>query len=301
MIISASRRTDIPAFYSRWLVKRLQEGFADVVNPFNTSQTKRVNLLPDAVDAIVFWTRFPAQLLRYLPQIDNSGYRYYFLFTITGYPAEIEPNLPPRGRAIEIFRKLSDKIGRERVIWRYDPIILSSVTDSEYHFRNFEFIARNLEGSTEKVIISFLDFYKKTEKRLQLLSKISGIQWERSLPETAFLESLNQIAQSRGMVMRSCAEEDDLSATGISPGRCIDYDLINRVCSKTPRYQKDSSQRKACRCGKSIDIGAYNTCGFRCAYCYATASFNITARNLRHIDIESKSLNKLPGENHEKA
>ncbi len=291
MVISASRRTDIPAFYSRWLMQRLRERFVDIVNPFNPAQRRRVDLGPDNIDAIVFWSRFPAPLIRYLPEIDRLGYRYYFLYTITGYPEEIEPNLPSIDRTIDIFKKLSDRIGPEKVIWRYDPIVASSITDYDYHRRNFEQIAKMLKGATNVVKISFLDFYKKTERRLRKLSDESGIEWIRSEPPLTFMTTLCRIARSYGITMQSCSEETDLSSAGISPGSCIDYDLINRLFSTALDYQKDPSQRKACLCGRSVDIGAYNTCGFRCVYCYATSYFETAAKNLRNIDSASLSLN----------
>jgi hypothetical protein len=291
MIISASRRTDIPAFYSRWLMNRLHDRFVDIVNPFNPAQRRRIDLSPAAVDAIAFWTRFPAPLLEYLPQIDRLGYPYYFLYTITGYPKPIEPNSPSLDRSINILKRLSDRIGGDKVIWRYDPIVLSSITGLDFHYRNFESIAKRLSGATRTVKISFLDFYKKTERRLRKLSGESGIEWIKSGPPIAFMKILREIAGSRGMAMQSCSEEIDLSSAGISPGSCIDYELINKLFSSNLVYQKDPSQRKACRCGRSVDIGAYNTCGFRCFYCYAISSFETAARNLKDMNPTATFLN----------
>ena len=290
MIISASRRTDIPAFYSEWLMRRLHAGFVDVVNPYNPSKHRRVDLRPESVDAIVFWTRNARPMLKYLPEMDRAGYRYYFLYTITGYPKELEENLPPMQNAIDTFQRLSGAVGPERVIWRYDPIIISSVTD--YHRDNFEKIAAALSGHTGRVIVSFVDMYKKVERRLMRISGNDGISF--TSPESQQIinlsNDLKMIADSYGLEIRSCAEEIDLVSSGIRSGKCIDNDLLNSYFDMNIPYRKDPNQRKACRCTASVDIGAYDTCGYRCVYCYANSSFEKAAANLKAMDIDSESL-----------
>jgi DNA repair photolyase len=294
MVISASRRTDIPAFYSRWFTSRLKAGFVDIANPFNPAQIRRVDLRPEAVDAIVFWTRNPRPLLTHLRQLDDSGYNYYFLYTVTGYPKLLEPNLPSPESTVESFKKLSDRIGPERVIWRYDPIILSSLTDPDFHLKNFESLASLLAGATTLVIISFLDFYKKSERRLSQLSLEHGVEWQRyeshACKNNDMLIDMKQIADAHGISMQSCAEEYDLVASSIARGSCIDYRLINDLFKLDLRYKKDPSPRKSCLCGLSVDIGAYNTCGYRCQYCYANNSFERALLNLRRLNQESPSM-----------
>ncbi|EGQ9189875.1 DUF1848 domain-containing protein, partial [Vibrio cholerae] len=157
MIISASRRTDIPAFYTPWFMNRIRDQFLLTRNPFNANQIRRVSLAPEDVDLFVFWTRNPTMLMTHLDDLDYIGYKYYFQYTITGYPKQLEVNVPRPHRAIDTFCKLSDRIGAEKVIWRYDPILLSNVVDIHEHQRLFEKIARMLEGRTKKVIISFSD------------------------------------------------------------------------------------------------------------------------------------------------
>jgi DNA repair photolyase len=292
MIVSASRRTDIPAFYSEWLARRLRAGYVDVANPFNPRQHRRVDLRPESVDAIVFWTRNARPLLKYLPEIDRTGYRYYFLYTITGYPKELEENLPPLQSAVETFKRLSDTIGLDQVVWRYDPIIISSISGPDYHRRNFEKIAATLSGHTGRVIVSFLDMYRKVERRLRKISENHGVDFPNleSQQITDLSNDLKKIAESNDLDTQSCAENTDLSASEIRPGKCIDNDLMNLSFNLNLPYRKDPHQRKACLCTASADIGAYETCGYRCVYCYATSSFEKAAASLKAMDQNSESL-----------
>ena len=156
MIISASRRTDIPAFYAEWLMNRLREGYCLVPNPFNPRQIARISLVPESVDAIVFWSKNPALMLRFLPVLEGMGYRFYFLFTLNAYPKALEPNLPPLKERISTFIELSTRLGPRRVIWRYDPIILSNRTDASYHREAFEGLCQKLAVHTKRVIISII-------------------------------------------------------------------------------------------------------------------------------------------------
>lgn len=273
MIISASRRTDIPAFYSNWLYKSLKKGYLDVQNPFNPSQVRKVDLDPGKVDAIVFWTRYPKPLFKYLGEIDKMGYKYIFLFTITGYPKALEPKVPIIQRSIESFKRLSDMVGAKKVIWRYDPIVMSSITNEYYHLKNFERLAILLSGYTNKVIISFLDFYRKLKPRFKTLSeqhnvKIIDITQE---PEKAIKlgRRLKEISDFYDLTIQSCAEEKFFEQSGIRPGACIDGNYLSKIFKKKFIIKKDPYQRKNCLCSQSIDIGQYNTCMFNCRYCYA--------------------------------
>ena len=161
MIISASRRTDIPGFFVDWFMDRIREGYFTSVNPFNRSQHKVVSLKPEDVDCIIFWTKYPAPLLDQLPILDELGYRYYFQFTLNDYPDLFEPKVPPLPLHLDVFRELSEKIGKEKVIWRYDPIILSNLTSSEYHMEKFDYLTEHLTPYTDRVIISFWIYTEK--------------------------------------------------------------------------------------------------------------------------------------------
>src|SRR5512143_1704999 len=166
MIISASRRTDIPAFYSEWFMKRIEEGHVMVRNPMNARQVSRISLEPELVDCIVFWTKDPSRMIGKLDVLDQKKYSYYFQFSLTPYGKDIEPSVPEKKKVVSAFIELSERIGKERVVWRYDPILLTDSINRDYHFRSFEHLAKALAGHTGKCIISFADFYKKCTKRL---------------------------------------------------------------------------------------------------------------------------------------
>ncbi|MFQ5963787.1 MAG: DUF1848 domain-containing protein [Candidatus Scalinduaceae bacterium] len=283
MIISASRRTDIPAFYARWFMNRIRAGYCTVPNPSNKKQILHVSLRPEDVDMIVFWTRNPQPLIPYLKELDQLGYLYYFQYTLMNNPRLIDNNTPPLPSSLNIFKKLSDLIGHERVIWRYDPVIMSSITGIEFHISTYKKIAEGLKGHTQRSVISLVDIYPKLKKRLSTL-RDHGVEIidfnemdDRHLE--GLLYSLAQIADENAKEIVSCAEEPDLIKYNIRHGKCIDDDYIERVFGISVTHKKDPFQRKACGCVVSKDIGMYNTCLFGCQYCYATNSFE-QAKNL---------------------
>ncbi len=271
MIISASRRTDLPAYHADWFMDCIRAGFCDVINPFNPNQRSHVSLHPEDVEVIVFWTRNPQGLLPHLKELDDRGYRYYFLYTLLDYPSLLEPKAASLPSRLETFKGLAAQIGVERVVWRYDPIVLSTVTDVPYHLSRFDNIARELRGYTLQVIISFLDVYAKVRRRL---SYVENQGFQLFPPDAQALEELipdlTQIAHASGMKIYSCAEKHDLASYGVQPGACIDAELIKKVFDISVSRQKDPGQRPACRCVTSKDIGAYGTCRSGCLYCYAT-------------------------------
>ena len=296
MIISASRRTDIPAFYSEWFMNRIRAGYCTVPDPFNRNQITRVDLAPQDVDVIVFWTRNPRPLFRHLDELDQRGYRYYFQYTVLNNPRAVDPKSPSVDASIKTFRELADRVGPQRVIWRYDPIVLSEATSPEFHKAAHAHIASALTMATQRNVISIMDVYKKAEKRLRNLRQ-QGVVVEairaNALPEdvSGMLEYLAATAGGCGMEIFSCAEELDLLPYGIRPGKCIDDEYIARTFGLQIKAKKDPSQRDACGCVVSKDIGMYDTCLFGCQYCYATSSFE---RAKQHHDgdhhVDSPSL-----------
>ncbi|MFW0767133.1 DUF1848 domain-containing protein [Trabulsiella odontotermitis] len=291
MIISASRRTDIPAFYTPWFMNRIREGFLLTRNPYNFNQVRRVSLNPADVDVIVFWTRNPKMLMRHLGELDERGFHYYFQYTITGYPKILEGSVPRPHRAIDTFIQLSDNIGADKVIWRYDPILVSNIVDIDEHKRLFSKIATLLRGKTKRVVISFADLYKKTESNL---AAVPGLQYEDIVNDRLRLLDLAQwmatIARDNNMVVETCSEDIDLYEAGIGHGKCIDDRLINAVFGLPLDAMKDPGQREACGCIRSIDIGTYNTCLHDCSYCYATFNKQAIANNKKKHDPESPFL-----------
>ena len=291
MIISASRRTDIPAFYAEWMVRRLKEGYCTVANPFNRNQVTWISLKPEDMDAIVFWTRNPRPLMPYLDELDSQGYRYYFQFTILGYPREIDPKSPPAATAVATFRELAERLGPKRVIWRYDPIVFTGMTPPAFHRDNFQRLAESLKGHTRRVVVSIVDMYRKIEKRLKTLEGTPAAICPCDAADfEVLMRRLAGLAGENGMEIVSCAEEVDLRPFGILPGKCVDDRVITEAFGIGVPETKDPSQRAACGCVISRDIGMYESCLFSCQYCYATKSFDQAKVNFDSHDPNSPSL-----------
>ena len=264
MIISASRRTDIPTYYSNWFFNRIMDGYVLVRNPMNTHQISKIPLNPDVVDGIVFWTKNPIPMLNQLNILRD--YMYYFQFTLNSYAQDVETHVPSKQKhIIPAFKKLSDMIGSNRVIWRYDPIFLSDTYTPEYHIRYFERLAKELSPYTKKCTISFIDFYRNTSKN------VSGLSLHEFTEEAQknLARELATIAHSYGLLIDTCAEGIELQEYGIEHARCIDDRLLSKLLGCPLDVGKDKSQRLECGCIESIDIGAYNTCRNGCKYCYA--------------------------------
>lgn len=288
MIISASRRTDIPAFYAKWFMNRIREGYCTVPNPYNPKQISHISLRPEDVDDIVFWTRYPQPLMPFLNELDDRGYRYYFLYTLMNNPRMLEPKSPSYQKSLNTFQRLSRRIGSEKVVWRYDPMVFTPVTDVSFHRETYQRIAEELRCHTNRSIISVLDIYRKTKKRLALLER-NGIHIMTPSDEELkkLLESIAASANLNGMKIQSCAEAVTSVWTGIPPGKCIDDGLIRSLFGRDVTYLKDPSQRPRCSCVASRDIGMYDSCLFGCVYCYATTRFD-HARD-RHSESDPRS------------
>lgn len=321
MIVSASRRCDIPAYAMDWFMNRVAAGYCLVRNPFNAGILRRVSLLSEDLDCVVFWTRDPRPLLPRIPELKQRGIPFYVQMTITGYPRSIEPGAPAREEAIAAFASLSERIGPRRLIWRYDPIFVAAASgeplDSSFHRDSFEFIAKALEGKTWRVIVSLLDEYRGTRKRLEAAglrgivfgssSKMDASARESSKDETQgllfgeakrlfppepypeLLADMARIAKNHGLAIQACAEPFELSGLGIEGGPCVDLKLIEEIRGRKIEgaAARDKGQRGACRCAPSVDIGAYGACRAACAYCYAHPLWGGSARS---IDPESEAL-----------
>lgn len=285
MILSVSRRTDIPNYYSEWFYNRIKEGYLYVRNPMNAHQISKIILSPEVVDCIVFWTKNPEPMFSRLDELD--AYKYYFQFTLTGFGNDIECNVPnKKEHMIPVFQKLAGKIGKEKVIWRYDPIIFTDKYTPEYHLRAFQQIAGELKGFTSKCVISFVDIYTKNKKNMNAMNSYS-------LPEeelAAFAAQIASMARDNDIRVASCAEAIDLSACGIEHNCCIDRELIEQIIGCKIRADKDKNQRKECGCVESVEIGTYNTCKNGCAYCYANYSRESVLQNSRLYDVNSPLL-----------
>ena len=285
MILSVSRRTDIPNYYSEWFFNRIKEGFLFVRNPMNFHQISEINIHPEVIDCIVFWTKNPLPMMGRLDELKE--YNYYFQFTLTGYGNDVEKNIPnKKTEMIPIFQKLSSKIGKEKVIWRYDPIFFSDRYTVAYHLKAFTNIAEALKGYTDQCVISFVDIYSKNKKNMEklLFRDLSDGEFRN------FIKELSEIAIDNDFKLSSCAEEMDLIEYGIVHNCCIDKERIEKIVGCKLKGSKDKNQRKECGCVESIDIGIYNTCQNGCVYCYANDSEKSVETNFFKYDPTSPIL-----------
>ena len=263
MIISASRRTDIPACYSEWFMNRIRDGHVCVRNPFNTGQVTCVELDPEKVDCIVFWTKDAGPIIKHLPELDERGFKYCFQFTVTPYDDRLEPGVRPKKEIEETLIRLSETIGKDKVFWRYDPIILNDDFTVDFHKKQFRRLCEMFAPYISRVTISFLDLYPRLlEKNLRAAARDEMVD---------LADFIGKMSALFGLEVVTCSEAMDFSRFGIGRGSCIDPKLISRVVGLPLRLKKDPSQRAHCQCYQSVDIGAYNTCLAECIYCYATS------------------------------
>ena len=284
MILSASRRTDIPAFFSDWFFNRIKAGNVCVRNPMNAHQVSRINISPEVTDCIVFWTKNPIPMLDRLDELER--YNYYFQYTLNAYGSDTEPFVPPIEERIDAFRRLSEKIGRERVIWRYDPIILTQKYDVDFHLKSIRKIASALSGYTEKLVFSFVDIY--SGKNQKTLIKMGNREFSQSELEY-FVKTLSEIAAENHLILATCAEKIDLEKFGIAHNSCIDGELIERIAGYKLKAKADN-QRGECRCIKCEDIGSYDTCTHGCTYCYANYRREVALAKVSRYDPNSPML-----------
>ena len=327
VIISASRSTDIPAFYAKWFINRLEAGYCVWYNPFNQ---KPMYISFKNTKVVVFWTKNPEAMLEYLPELDKRGIHYYFQVTLNDYEFEgFEPNVPLLQHRIEVFKKLSDKIGKEKVIWRFDPLILTQNFTPRQLLNKIYRIGNQLKGYTDKLVFSFVDVkaYRKVQNNLvKETSLFTKENVESAEPEgdkrTEIVEGLAKLREhwkSEGwnLELATCGEDIDLDKYGIKHNRCIDSELMERLFAddkelvyylrtgKMPepdlfgglpelpliaKNLKDKGQRKVCGCMVSKDIGMYNTCRHFCVYCYANTSKELVLKNKENHNDDSESI-----------
>jgi len=276
MIISASRRTDIPTYYSDWFFNRLKEQYVLVRNPMNIHQISKINLSPNVIDGIVFWTKNPLPMMPRLSEL--APYNYYFQFTLNAYGKDVEPHIPSKNKVIiPAFQKLSSIIGKERIVWRYDPIFFNKKYTLEYHCKYFKRLAEKLGNYTEKCTVSFLDLYRNTARNIEPLR----IDDDSQLRQMEIMQRFSEIANEFGIYIDTCAERMDFEKFDISHAHCIDKERLERIGNYDLSIKKDQNQRQECGCISSIDIGSYNNCKNGCLYCYANYSHNTVTNNAK--------------------
>lgn len=282
MIINTGNRTDIPAFFSEWFYNRINEGFVCVRNPYYPSQVSRYILNPDVVDCIAFCTKNPQPMLDRLSELD--AYRQFWFVTITPYGRDIEPYVPEKERVMDSFCRLSEKNGVRRMGWRYDPIFISPKYDLDFHIRTFEKMAGRLNGAVDQVTISFIDLYEKTKRNFPEAREVSVSD------QIVIAKEFVRIGEKYGMKLRSCHEGDFLEKYGIDISGCMNQAVLERAIGGELHVPKRPSAREGCSCLLGADIGAYNTCGHGCLYCYANYDRELVEMNMRLHDPASPFL-----------
>ncbi|HXQ67495.1 MAG TPA: DUF1848 domain-containing protein [Alphaproteobacteria bacterium] len=271
MIISASYKTDIPAFYGRWFMARLEAGFCRMVNPYG-GQVYEVPLTRGAVDGFVFWTRNPGPFGEALSELRRRGFPFILQLTITGYPRALESSVIERHRSIELAQTLAREFGAKRVVWRYDPILATSLTPLEWHSANFAELAQGLAGAVDEVVISFAQIYRKTRRNLD--RSASGFRFAWHDPDDdakrALARELAARAREHGMRLSLCAQPQ-LKGEGVGEARCIDAERLSAVAGHEIEAPTKGN-RPGCLCAESRDIGDYDSCPHGCVYCYAVAT-----------------------------
>jgi DNA repair photolyase len=316
LIVSASRSTDIPTFHSKWFFNRLDKGYVVWKNPFNQSP-QYVSFVNTRV--IVFWTKNPAPIIRYLPKLDQQGINYYFQYTLNDYDNEkFEPNIPFLEKRINSFIQLSELIGKNKVVWRFDPLLLSKELSVRDLLKRIWHVGNRLIGHTNKLVFSFADIslYRKVQNNLTRDSKyyskndISQAEF-RQEDKIEFAEGISKILFKWKKInpkfeISSCSEDIDLAKYNISHNKCIDDDLMIKLFPNdsilmdflgvgqnlwgSNEKLKDKGQRKFCGCIVSKDIGSYDTCNHLCVYCYANTSPHAVKNNIKNLSENSESL-----------
>ena len=290
MILNTGSRTDIPAFYSQWLLRRFQEGYCLVRNPYHGELVFRYRLDPSLIDLVTFCTKNPAPLLPHLEAFES--YRCFWHVTITPYGKEIEPFVPPVDAMIKSFQTLSRKVGPQAVAWRYDPILLTDTYTTAFHLAAFASMASALEGYTNRVIFSFLDLYEKTKKNFPEGKEVPLAD------RMTLAKGIAEIGKAHGMKVHSCLEGDSYTSLGIDTSGCFTRQVLEEVIGEELQVPPHSYAREGCKCLLGADIGAYNTCRHFCKYCYANYDRETVLKNSRLHDPESPFLvgHSLPGD-----
>lgn len=280
MILFASGRTDIPAFYSNWFINRVKAGFVDVRNPFNQKLVSRINF--SDVDLIMFCSKNPLPMI---DKLDILNVPVLFHVTITPYGKDVEPNIPDKRLIIEGVKKLSLKLGADNVVLRYDPIFLSDKYNVDYHIRAFDKLCKNLNGYVNKIIVSFMDEYKNVRSNKNILKYKAFTRKDYKKIGEAFSKS----AMDNGMSVQTCFEDNDLTQYGFIKGECLSHELAYVLTGKKFKSSNVRKEKK-CECVQMVDIGDYNSCMHMCKYCYANYDEKIVSTNFKMHDDNSSLL-----------
>ena len=281
MVLNVSGRTDVVAFYTEWFINRYKEGFVDVRNPFNPKLVSRIYF--SDVDAIVFCTKNPTTILKYIDKIKQP---ILFHITLTPYKKDIEPNVLPKGTIIESIKKLSKLIDKDNIYVRYDPIFISDKYNLDYHIKSFDSLCSKLNGYVKHIIISFMDDYKNVRKNDYIIKskQITDLDYE------IIGKNFSKIAECYNMTIQTCSEERNLVEYGFQKKDCISHELAFKLTGKTDFKSWKARNNKNCKCIEMVDIGMYNTCKHYCKYCYANYDEKNIENNFKLHDKNSSLL-----------
>jgi len=280
MILFASGRTDIPAFYSNWFINRVKVGFVDVRNPFNQKLVSRIYF--SDVDLIMFCSKNPLPMIN---KLDTLNVPVLFHVTITPYSKDVEPNIPDKRLIIEGVKKLSLVLGIDNVVVRYDPIFLSDKYNVDYHIKAFDKLCKNLNGYVNKIIVSFMDEYKNVRSNKNILKYRAFTREDYKKIGEAFSKS----AHDNGMSVQTCFEDEDLTQYGFVKGECLSHELAYILTGKKFKSSNVRKEKK-CECVQMVDIGDYNSCMHMCKYCYANYDEKAVSSNFERHDDNSSLL-----------
>ena len=283
MVLNVSGRTDVVAFYTEWFMNRYKEGFVDVRNPFNPKLVSRIYF--SDVDAIVFCTKNPIPILKYIDKIKQP---ILFHITLTPYKKDIEPNVLPKGTIIESIKKLSKLIDKDNIYVRYDPIFISDKYNLDYHIKSFDSLCSKLNGYVKHIIISFMDDYKNVRKNDYIIKskQITDLDYE------IIGKNFSKIAECYNMTIQTCSEERNLIEYGFQKKECISHELAFKLTKKTNFKSWKARNNRNCKCIEMVDIGMYNTCKHYCKYCYA----NYDEKNIENnFELHDKNSSLLIG------
>lgn len=274
MIVSASYRTDIPAFYGDWFRRRLENGFVCVPNPCNPRQVSTIPLTTDTVDGFVFWTRNVIPFLPVLDEVAARGYPFVVHHTILGYPRAIDRAVVAPEKAVEAMHEIRARFGPKVAVWRYDPVLFTSLTPPDWHTASFDRLAETLKGATDECVVSIAQIYRKTARNMARAADAHGFSWHDpdDVQKRTVLMGFSELARKRGLRLSLCGQphlrDHRLAAAGVGEAACIDVARMSAVAGR-PLKALAKPHRKTCACAASRDIGSYDTCPHGCAYCYA--------------------------------
>lgn len=286
MILTVSERTDIVAFYTPWFLERCKVGYVDVRNPFFKHKVSRIILDKEHVDGIIFCTKNPIPIMSHLQEIP---FPFLFQITLTPYGKDIEPFVPSKGLLVKKIKELAQMIGKDKILIRYDPIVLTDTYTISYHIRMFTYLIEQLSSSVSRIIISFVDDKKNFQKNCQ----VSGMRAIQESEVYIVASAFGKVARQHHLPIQTCAENYNLTAYGFCTDSCISGNLVYKLTGKTKGFRK-GNKRQHCQCIETVDIGAYNTCPHLCKYCYANyEERQVRVNYKRHIISSSLLIGEL--------